>query len=254
MANAPLQQFVPSKETCKAHRHMTPTQYALWDVCMGLSHTTRVLYFDGRKLSARFQQFSKSACYRAAEALLLAGWFEPLEKKQKRTQGGTYAARRYKVLSHDEWVTKHGAGKCFKGSITVPASGTGESTVPKIGGLPFPNQAPTVPKTGGLPFPPAGHSLVVKPLYLASSLAECETAQKSSDSQGQEITCASNEVYPAVPASGTGVRKYAIPDYAEYDAREGWGARRDIGRPTTAEEIAEIKRLNREHVKPPSIQ
>ena len=122
-----LEQFAekPRKETCKAHRHMTPTQYALWDVCMGLSHATRVLYFDGRKLADRFKDFSKSACYRAAEALLSAGWFEPLEKKQKRTKGGTYAARRYKVLTHDEWVAKHGAGEC---TLCTPFPPVGTAT------------------------------------------------------------------------------------------------------------------------------
>lgn len=45
----------------------------------------------------------------------------------------------------------------------------------------------------------------------------------------------------------------AIPDFAEWheDGRDScWGARRDIGRALTDSEIAELRRLNREHVMP----
>ena len=121
MGKIPLQQFT-RKETCKANHHMTPTEYALWDVCMGLSRATRILYFDGRKLAGRFTGFTKSACYRTLQSLMLSGWFIPLEAGQRRTRGGTYAARSYKVLTHDEWISLHGTKKCFD---TIPAGGTG---------------------------------------------------------------------------------------------------------------------------------
>jgi len=44
-----------------------------------------------------------------------------------------------------------------------------------------------------------------------------------------------------------------VPNFAEWyeDGRNsGWGARRDIGRGLTEAEVAELRRLNREHVKP----
>jgi hypothetical protein len=48
---------------------------------------------------------------------------------------------------------------------------------------------------------------------------------------------------------------YDIPSFVEYDATDRrWVTRRNLGRGTTPAEIAELQRLNRERIKPPSIQ
>jgi len=75
---------------------------------------------------------------------------------------------------------------------------------------------------------------------------------KSSFFQEQENFGEANGVRSASPDSGTGM--HTVHLFAEFDAREGWGARRDIGRPTTPAEYAEIQRLNRGRIKPSSIQ
>jgi|SRR5271157_2997128 len=46
---------------------------------------------------------------------------------------------------------------------------------------------------------------------------------------------------------------HPIPEYAQHD-REGWAARRDLGRGLTTAESEEIRRLNREHIKPQLVQ
>jgi hypothetical protein len=146
---------------CFAHNHMTPGEYGLWNLCRDLSFQSGVLLLDGRTMAARFANTSKSATYRTINALVSAGWLV-LREPAKRGAGGKYAASRYQVLSHDEWVAIHGCAQC------APVSSTGlDEPVPSTGlDEPVPNSASPVPRVGldlsqnsASPVPRAGHNL-----------------------------------------------------------------------------------------------
>jgi len=116
---------------CHAAQHMRPQEYALYAVAMRLtSGGTNPLYFDGRKMADRFRKASKSGIYRTADALADKGWFQPENRESTRDpKSKRFIARRYKVLSHDEWIAEHGDSECIDHSIPVPYSGTEPPTV-----------------------------------------------------------------------------------------------------------------------------
>jgi hypothetical protein len=128
---------------CFANRHLTATEYALYDVCRSLSHQKNILYFDGRKIAAQFMKMSKSTAYRTAESLQAKGWFRLLKDKQRR-HDGTFSPRQYRVLSHEEWIERH-PQQC---PDPVPNS---NSPVPSEGlerDEPVPNSLSPVPNSG----------------------------------------------------------------------------------------------------------
>ena len=91
---------------CYAHYHLSPAEYAVWDVCRALSHDNGILYFSGRNVAARFKRLGKTGAYNLAASLLESGWFKLLKDSQRR-RDGTWSPRQYKVLSHTEWAAEH---------------------------------------------------------------------------------------------------------------------------------------------------
>jgi hypothetical protein len=105
-----------SKATCFAHQHMTPAEYGFWQLCRDLSFKTGILYFDGRNMVNRFagtrrNGLSKDYFYGMADTLTTKKWFE-LVTERKRGAGGRYTPSIYRVLSHEQFVSKHGAAHC----------------------------------------------------------------------------------------------------------------------------------------------
>ncbi len=107
-------------------------EYALWEVCMRLTAGAKnKLFFDGRKMAARFTATSKSSIYRIAQSLISKGWLTPLNGEgHKRHKGsGMYQATEYKVRTHEEWTAKYGTKQCCREPLDeLPA----ETPVPKI--------------------------------------------------------------------------------------------------------------------------
>jgi hypothetical protein len=102
--------------TCFAHHHMTPAEYGFWQLCFDISHKTSLLYFDGRNMVKRFagtkrNGLSKDYFYGLADTLTDKGWFLLLEPR-RRNSAGRYTASKYRVLSHADWVAKHGVTTC----------------------------------------------------------------------------------------------------------------------------------------------
>lgn len=102
-----------SNTRCFAHRHMPGMAYAVYNVCLSWSRQKDgdgILYCNGRKLAAQFEGMSKNTFYRYCSLLEERGWFILL-RPSKRLWDGTWSARHYQVLSHDEWAARH-SGKC----------------------------------------------------------------------------------------------------------------------------------------------
>jgi hypothetical protein len=113
--------------TCYPNQHMSLQDYALYEVAMRLtSGGSRPLIFDGRKLAKRFKKASKSGIYRTEKSLVAAGWFKlPADVVGKKFDPTTkrYTATTYQVLTHDEWIAKHGDSECIKCLVPVPYLG-----------------------------------------------------------------------------------------------------------------------------------
>jgi hypothetical protein len=95
---------------------MTPAEYGFWQLCRDLSFKTGILYFDGRNMVKRFagtrrNGLSKDYFYSMADTLSEKKWFE-LVTERKRGAGGKYMPSIYRVLSHEQFVSKHGAAQC----------------------------------------------------------------------------------------------------------------------------------------------
>jgi hypothetical protein len=124
-----------SKSKCFANRHMTPEEYALWDVSRQISHQTGTLYFDGRAMATQFAGTSKSRIYRLAKRLLDKGWYELIAPRVRDKRTGLFSSTQYRVLSPDEWAERH-PHVC---AVSSPQNGTGiqsskwEHPVPKLG-------------------------------------------------------------------------------------------------------------------------
>jgi hypothetical protein len=210
---------------------------ALLDVCLRLTcGGVTPLRFDGRNMAQRFSATNYKKIYRTAKCLETKGWLIKTGGGFRiKSKVGLYTHTLYTVLTHDAWAQKH-----KKQCRTVDTSGNGTVDTSVNG------DASTVDKTPISPWTPVTHSFVK-----ASVLRK---SPKALFSTGQEIIRASDGVCPAVDTSGNGAYSVPIPDYAEFVAREGWQARRDLGRGTTTAEIAEIQRLNRERIKPQATQ
>jgi hypothetical protein len=82
------------------------------------------LYFDGRKMAARFTGTTKDVIYRAVKRLVDAGWLRALNGQGKKSHKSTgqYEATQYQVLTHDQWIAKHGTKKCVQNDEDDPVA------------------------------------------------------------------------------------------------------------------------------------
>jgi hypothetical protein len=118
----------PRENNCFAHYHMTIDEYGLWTHAREVSHESKVFYFDGRKIAARFAGTGKDRPYRIGKRLVRKGWFSVL-RTPKRLKNGMFAPGEYYPLSHDEWINKNGTDFCF----ACPQTATGgDVTSPQI--------------------------------------------------------------------------------------------------------------------------
>jgi hypothetical protein len=149
---------------CYAHRHMPGMAYAVYNVCLSWSRQKDgdgILYCNGRKLAAQFEGMSKNTFYRYCSLLEERGWFILL-KASKRLWDGTWSARHYQVLSHDEWAAGH-LGKCEEWLASnlehcetpvpnnaEPVPNPGLDAIPPVPNIdqPVPNNASTCPGFG----------------------------------------------------------------------------------------------------------
>jgi hypothetical protein len=95
-----------SATPCFAHHHLKPAEYGLLHLCRTLAGKSGILYFDGRKMAARFSGVSKDTVYRTAKSLVEKGWLEVM-KSSRRRDDGTMSPTHYRVLSHEEWAVSH---------------------------------------------------------------------------------------------------------------------------------------------------
>ena len=251
MAN-PLQQF---SRKCCTRQHLTIEEWGLLEDCTRLTCGGKNTFLlDGRKAAERFCQTGKNTVYRIVKLLVDKGWLVRISGGTRNRTSGMYDPTVYRILTHSEWL--NGANRTCPDLRTGPVPDSGQAPVPKTGQAPVPISMTTSPVWPLPPVPDSGHSTVIPSVKTYGTTPLCPATAKKSLNQEQEKQSDSDGVNPSSPDSGTGLHSvHNIPAYAEYDYRERcWGCRRDIGRGLTNPEIAEIKRLNRENVKPQSIQ
>lgn len=247
-----------SASKCFAQFHMSCAEYGLWDQCRALSHKSGTLFFDGRKMAARFKGVSYSKIYRLLDSLVLKGWITKFENSQPRRTDGTYTATQYWVLSHDQWVAKYGKHECSKGWKNAlqdahpvsPVQQAPVSPVQQVKNQPVPKQTPACFKTPVQPVSPVQHSLVkTEPTGKKESEANRASAQDFSflnDPLTAELPLGNPNVAPVAP-----VQLDQFPALVWDSRNKDWGARRGINRALTLDEITELQRRNRLGVLPP---
>jgi hypothetical protein len=149
--------------TCYAAQHLHPKDWGLLEVCLRITHGGKhPLYFDGRKMAARFSGVSKTCIYDSAARLVTAGWLLPLNGTGRKIAQATkrYEATQYEVLTHDKWVAVHGAQGC---SNPFPIPGMDSSA----GVTPVSRSCNSIPEINELqsgnctnPVPSSGHSFL----------------------------------------------------------------------------------------------
>lgn len=241
MANPLLQQFA---RKCCTRQHLTIEEWGLLEDCTRLTCGGKNTFLlDGRTAAARFCQTGKNAVYRIVKLLTEKGWLLRVGGGTRNRNTGMYDPTVYRILSHQEWLNGE--------NRTCPELRTGP--VPESGQAPVPKSKTTSPVWPLPPVPESVHSSVTPSVKNFGTTPLCPATAKGSLNQEQKKQSVSDGVCSASPDSGTGA--YTVPSYAEYDYSERlWGCRRDIGRGLTNAEIAEIRRLNREQIKPQSIQ
>ena len=70
-----------------------------------------VFYRSDRRIAAEYG-IGRNRSARMIKTLQAMGWLEPVNKGAKRKPSGHFASTLYRVLSHDEWVTKYGTDRC----------------------------------------------------------------------------------------------------------------------------------------------
>ena len=142
----------PSKKKCFANCHLTPEEYGFWDVCRSLSYRFKGnLIFDGRTVAGYFGDTGKNTAYRLCKLLCAKEWLVCTKKSVHNGKGGHNTHAEYKVLSHDEWLAKHGTKHC---KSPVPESGLEQAEGPFDESQ---NRDSASPRTGNEPVPEPGH-------------------------------------------------------------------------------------------------
>jgi hypothetical protein len=225
-----------SSHECCTRQHLTMEQWGLLEDCTRLTHgAKRLFHLDGRTAAKRFGDTGKNSVYRVIKELEAAGWLARVGGKVRNQQTGKFDHTVFQVLDHDKWCKRYGTKAC--------------GPVPESGQAPVPISSSTSPDFAFSPVPESGHNSV-RSLCIKTSVKTSGTPStpKTSFFQEQKNLGEANGVCSASPDSGTGT--HTVHPFAEYDPTEGWGARRDIGRGLTIAEVEEIRRLNRERVKP----
>lgn len=156
---------------CFESNHLQPREWGLLSVCLRISRGGKnTLFFDGRKMAARFSGTSKTGIYRSAAKLVADGWLIPLNGTgRKRAQvNKRYEATEYRVLTHANWAAINGSERCAATcEKPFPSTGMDPGAIPKI--HESHSQNPEIP------FPPAGHSFVGT-AFVESFVASSEKA------------------------------------------------------------------------------
>jgi hypothetical protein len=156
---------------CFANYHMTPEEFGVWDVLRSVSHSTGMLYFDGRTIAGYFAGTGKNTIYRIVKSLVKNGWLF-VQTKGRSTRNGVFIPTQYQVLSHDEWAEIN-PGECIEGGPQDARPRIGNGPVPEpenekapvpVPGLdqsqnrehPVPEPGPASPETGNGPVPESG--------------------------------------------------------------------------------------------------
>jgi hypothetical protein len=110
----------PEKQTekpgtkCHANLHMTPEEFAYWEVWRSLTfHTDHLLEFSSKDASFLFDATRPQGVNRPGairRALMERGWMKETRAPFQDKVSGQFLPPQYYVLSHEEWAAAHPEG------------------------------------------------------------------------------------------------------------------------------------------------
>lgn len=100
---------------CYPSQHLHAREWGLLEVCLRLtSGGKNPLYFDGRKMAARFSDVRKDAVYDSVRRLVKLGWLIEVKSHKRNKTTQRFEKTVYQVLTHEQWTKKHGTKACDK--------------------------------------------------------------------------------------------------------------------------------------------
>src|SRR5690349_13595201 len=101
----------PATKQCFPRRHLTPNETALFNYMYAASRKTGVFHSDARR-DAWDLGVNKDSITAWIKSLVRKGWAIQLKGRTRNPLTGEYSSIPYQVLSHAEWVEKHGSAEC----------------------------------------------------------------------------------------------------------------------------------------------
>ena len=101
----------PATKHCFPRRHLTPNECALYNYMWAASRASGEFRSDARR-DAWDLGVNKDSITSWTKSLAKKGWAEQTQKRRRNPVTGAYSPIHYRVLSHAEWVGKHGSAQC----------------------------------------------------------------------------------------------------------------------------------------------
>ena len=99
---------------CFARRHLSSNETAYYNYVWGVSRRDGEFRSDDRRdaWDLKGKASAKNSITRWRQSLAKKGWIVETKKRQRNPLTGAYSSIHYRVLSHQEWVEKHGESEC----------------------------------------------------------------------------------------------------------------------------------------------
>jgi len=104
----------PATKRCFARRHLSSNETAYYDYVWGVSRRDGEFRSDDRRdaWDLKGKTSAKNSITRWRLSLEKKGWIIRTKESHQNPLTGKYSAIHYRVLSHEEWVERHGANQC----------------------------------------------------------------------------------------------------------------------------------------------
>jgi hypothetical protein len=243
---------------CFEQAHMTCAEFGLWKQYMMLAYTSGKLFCDGRKTADRFSGESKDHIYRLRNSLINKGWLVTIKGSGRDKKTGRRTPGEFIVLSHEQWVKKHGKNEC-KSSLF--------SELEPVSPVQMADDSPVAPVQtacrthANSPVAPARHSSKENQLQenIDTNLATTERTSLNIEESGMSSGRQRERVAePNMPPVALVQMADPLADALAFekfpgDHKPSWVARRALGRPLTNRESKERERRDAKRMTPEDV-
>lgn len=234
---------------CFEQAHMTCAEFGLWTQYRILSYKSGILFCDGRKTAERFSGENKDHIYRLRKKLVANGWLVVVKDSKYDKKTGRRTKYEFHVLSHEQWVKKHGKKDCksevFEGLLPFAPVQMVEKSLSQI------QEQPSCTSKNG-PVAPARHSSKQTPVINKNSPKLPPVSQEESEyhkPDGPQTSREGETVQPFAPVQM--VDPFPRLNYERHaHPQRPWSVPRSGA---TAAESAEAFRRNDERLRPEDV-